>query len=42
MYKWSPNVTLALEWKRFLTNFRNQQMFNEQGDHVDLAFAFAF
>jgi hypothetical protein len=42
MYKWSPNVTLALEWRRFLTNFRNQQTFDEQGDQVNLAVAFTF
>ncbi|MCU1262248.1 MAG: hypothetical protein JWO80_5133 [Bryobacterales bacterium] len=42
MYKWSPNLTLAWEWRRFLTNFRNQQAFDEQGDHVNLAVAFVF
>jgi hypothetical protein len=42
MYKWSPNVTFSWEWKRFLTNFRNQTPFNEQGHHVNMAIAFTF
>jgi hypothetical protein len=42
MYKWSPNVTFALEYKRFLTNFRNQLLYDELGDHINLAIAFTF
>ncbi len=42
MYKWSPNVTFALEYKRFLTNFRNQLMYNELGDNVNLGILFSF
>ena len=42
IYKVAPNVTLAWEWKRFLTNFRNQHAADEQGDHVNMAIAFTF
>jgi hypothetical protein len=42
MYKFSPHVTFAWEWRRFLTNFRNQQFANEQGDHANMAVAYAF
>jgi len=42
MYKFSPNVTFAWEWRRFLTNFRNQQSANERGDHANMAVAYAF
>ena len=42
IYKWSPSVTLAWEWKRFLTNYRNQHAFDEKGDHVNMAVAFTF
>jgi hypothetical protein len=35
-------VTFAWEWRRFLTNFRNQQLANEQGDHANMAVAYAF
>jgi hypothetical protein len=42
MYKLSPTVTFALEYRRFLTNFRNQLLFNELGDHVNLAIAFTY
>jgi len=42
IYKISPNVTIAWEWKRFLTNFRNQRAVDEQGDHVNMAIAFSF
>jgi hypothetical protein len=42
MYKFSPDVTFALEWRRFLTNYRNEQALNNLGDHVNLAIAYTF
>lgn len=42
MYKFSPHVTFAWELRRFLTNFRNQQFANEQGDQANMAVAYAF
>ena len=31
-YKFTPSVTFAWEWRRILTDFRNQRSANEQGD----------
>lgn len=42
MYKFSPLVTFALEYRRFLTDFRNQLLADERGDHVNLAIAYSF
>jgi len=42
MYKLSPHVTWALEWRRFLTDYRNQQVLNAIGDHVNLAIGYIF
>jgi len=42
MYKISPALTWALEYRRFLTDFRNQLLANERGDHVDMAVAYMF
>jgi hypothetical protein len=42
MYKFSPNITFALEYRRFLTDFRNQLLADERGDHVNLAIAYFF
>ena len=42
MYKYSPNVTFAVEYRRFLTDFRNQLLADERGDHVNLAIAYSF
>ncbi len=42
MYKLSPQFTLAAEWRRFLTDFYNQQPFNERGDHFNLAVGYIF
>jgi hypothetical protein len=42
IYKFSPNVTFALEYRRLLTDFRNQAEANERGDHVNLAAAYTF
>ncbi len=40
--KWSPAVTFAWEYRRMLTNYRNQAYFNEQGDNVNMAVAYTF
>jgi hypothetical protein len=42
MYKWSPSVTFAWEWRRFLTDYRNQQAANNKGDQANLAVAYTF
>ena len=42
MYKLSKNVTFAWEYRRFLTNFKNQLAANEQGDHANIAVAYTF
>jgi Gram-negative porin len=42
MYKLSKNVTFAWEYRRFLTNFKNQFAANEQGDHANIAVACTF
>ena len=42
MYKFSPNVTFAWEYRRFLTDFRNQLFADERGDHINFAVAYAF
>lgn len=42
MYKLSKNVTFAWEYRRFLTNFKNQLAANEQGDHANMAVAYTF
>ena len=42
MYKVSPHITWALEWRRFLTDFKNQQTLNAIGDHVNLAISYIF
>jgi hypothetical protein len=41
-YHLSPNVAFALEWHRFLTNYRNQATGNNIGDHFNLAAAYIF
>jgi hypothetical protein len=41
MYKLSPNVTFAREYRRFLTNFKNQALANEEGDHANVAVAYS-
>ncbi|MGJ5817574.1 hypothetical protein [Paludibaculum fermentans] len=38
----SPNVAFALEWHRFLTNYRNQPASNNIGDHFNLGAAYTF
>jgi hypothetical protein len=42
MYKFSPQLTMAWEWRRFLTDFQNQRAANERGDHLNVAFAYVF
>lgn len=42
MYFLSPNVTLSAEWRRFLTNYRFQQLLNNIGDQYNLAAAYTF
>lgn len=42
IYKYSPHVNFAWEWRRFLTTWKNQQFADENGDHVNLAVAYIF
>jgi hypothetical protein len=42
IYKLNLNVSLALEYRRLLTDFRNQILANERGEHIDLAVAYQF
>ncbi len=38
----SPNVTLGLDWRRFLTDYFNQPFADNSGDHFNLAAAYTF
>ncbi len=42
MYKLSHNVTFAWEFRRMLTDFRNQRAANERGDQANMAVAYTF
>jgi len=42
LYKWRPNVSFVWEYRRLLTDFRNQLLANERGDHADLSIAYSF
>ncbi len=42
MYKYNPHFTIAWEYRRLLTDFRNQPLANERGDHANLGFAYTF
>lgn len=42
LYQLSPAFTWAWEYRRFLTDFRNQLASNERGDSVNMAIAFTF
>ena len=42
MYKISSALTWAWEYRRFLTDFRNQLAADERGDHVNMAIAYTF
>ena len=42
MYKYNAHFTVAAEYRRLLTDFRNQAFANERGDHANLAFGYTF
>jgi hypothetical protein len=42
IYKLTPNVVFAGEYKRLLTDYRNQTFANERGDNVNLAVGYIF
>jgi len=42
MYKLNPLVTFALEYRRLLTDYRNQLFANERGDHINLSIVYGF
>lgn len=42
IYKFTPNVNFAWEWRRFLTNWKDQRSANEIGDHFNLGVAYIF
>jgi hypothetical protein len=42
MYKLTQRVTFALEYRRLLSDYKNQAEANERGDHVNLAAAYTF
>lgn len=42
MYKWSPSVTFAWEWRRFLTDYLNQRSANNKRDQANVAVAYTF
>ncbi|HYL72591.1 MAG TPA: hypothetical protein VEU96_00210 [Bryobacteraceae bacterium] len=42
MYKLTPHITWAWEWRRFLTDYRNQQAVNAIGDTANMAIAYIF
>jgi hypothetical protein len=42
MLKLSPAVTLAWEYRRLLTDFRNQRAANERGDSANMGVAYIF
>jgi hypothetical protein len=42
MYKLTSSVTFAWEFRRFLTDFRNQLFADERGDQANLAVMFSF
>jgi hypothetical protein len=42
MYKPWPRMTWAWEWRRFLTDYRNQPAVNAIGDHANMAIAYIF
>jgi hypothetical protein len=42
IFKLSPSTIFAWEWRRILTDFRNQRSANEQGDVANLGVAFTF
>ena len=40
--KLTRNINASIEYRRILTDFRNQSFGNERGDHIDLGIAFIF
>lgn len=42
MYKYSPHVTFAWEWRHFLTGYLNQQRANNRVDHLNFSAAYTF
>ncbi len=42
IYKYSPHVNFAWEWRRFLTNWKDQRTANEIGDQLNMAIAYIF
>lgn len=40
--KLTRNISLSVEYRRILTDYRNQIFANERGDHVDLGVAYIF
>ncbi|HWD97920.1 MAG TPA: hypothetical protein VG345_02745 [Bryobacteraceae bacterium] len=42
MYKYTPHATVAWEYRRILTDFRNQSFANERGDTANLALGYTF
>ena len=42
MYKINPAFTWAWEYRRLLTDFRNQPTAGERGDQVNMAIAYMF
>jgi hypothetical protein len=42
MFKLTQRVTFALEYRRLLSDYKNQAEANERGDHVNLAAAYTF
>lgn len=42
MFKYNPHLTFAWELRRFLTNWKGQPFFDEQGFHGNVAIAYIF
>ena len=42
IYSLSPRMTFAWEWRRFLTDYKNQPAANNASDHGDLAVSYTF
>ena len=42
MYKATAHVTLAWEWRRFITNFKAQRAAGERGDQFNMAMVYLF
>ena len=40
--KLTRNINLSIEYRRILTDYRNQVFANERGDHIDLGMAYLF